>query len=158
MIQNKLLFTVSNKLFPKVLRRLDDHKNTCIFAIPDDYVKEFTREELKMEALVDDLEGKELLINRYNKNILVYHHPYYLIIPIFEYFVFKTGKVNQYLNSLEIKMDKAKSKTGICKNESTHVYYLKYNFDFFFNFELNVFFFYLLTNKKKHSCDLNATT
>jgi len=112
MIQNKLLFTVSNKLFPKVLRRLDDHKNTCIFAIPDDYVKEFTREELKMEALVDDLEGKELLINRYNKNILVYHHPYYLIIPIFEYFVFKTGKVNQYLNSLEIKMDKAKSKTG----------------------------------------------
>ncbi len=112
MIQNKLLFTVSNKLFPKVLRRLDDHKNTCVFAIPDDYIKEFTREELKMEALVDDLEGKELLINRYNKHILVYHHPYYLIIPIFEYFVFKTGKVNQYLNSLDIKMDKTKSRTG----------------------------------------------
>lgn len=112
MIQNKLLFTVNNKLFPKVLRRLDDHKNTCIFAIPDDYIKEFTREELKMEALVDDLQGKELLVNRYNKHILVYHHPYYLIIPIFEYFVFKTGKVNQYLNSLEIKMDKTKGKTG----------------------------------------------
>lgn len=108
MIQNKLLYTVDNKLFPKVLRRLDDHKNTCIFAIPDDYVMEFTREELKMEALVDDLQGKDILVNRYNKHILVYHHPYYLIIPIFEHFVFKNGKVNQYLNSLEIKMDKTK--------------------------------------------------
>lgn len=111
MIQNKLLFTVSNKLFPKVLRRLNDNKNTNIFAIPDEYIREFTREELKMEALVDDLQGKDITSTRYNKHILVYHHPYYLIIPIFEYFVFKNGKVNQYLNSLEIKIDKTKKVT-----------------------------------------------
>lgn len=108
MIQNKLLYTVDAKLFPKVLRRLDDHKNTCIFAIPDDKVYELTREELKMVPLVDDLKGKELMRNRYTKHILVYHHPYYLIIPIFEHFAFKNGNVNQYVNSLEISMDKKK--------------------------------------------------
>lgn len=110
MIQNKLLYTVDNKLFPKVLRRLNDSKNTCIFAIPDEVVHDKTREELKMEPLVDDLDGKELVRMRYTRHILVYHHPYYLIIPIFEHFAFKKGKVNQYLNTLEITMDKVKSK------------------------------------------------
>lgn len=108
MIQNNLLYTVDAKLFPKVLRRLDDSKNTCIFAIPDDNVRIMGREHLMMEPLVDDLEGKELMKFRHTKHILVNHHPYFLIIPIFEYFVFKTGKVNQYLNSLKISMDKTK--------------------------------------------------
>lgn len=117
MIQNKLLYTVDAKLFPKVLRRLDDHKNTCIFAIPDDKIYELTREELKMVPLVDNLEGKELIRNKYTKHILVYHHPYYLIIPIFEYFAFKNGNINQYLNSLEITMDKKK---GYTKNSAPY--------------------------------------
>lgn len=108
MIQNKLLYLVDKKLFPKVLRRLNDKRNTCIFAIPDDSIYEFTREDLKMVPLVDDLEGQELMKTKYTKHILVYHHPYYLIIPIFEHFVFKNGKVNQYLNSLEIKLDPIK--------------------------------------------------
>ncbi len=112
MIQNKLLYTVNNTLFPKVLRRLNDTKNTCIFGIPDDFVYEKTKEELKMVPLLDDLHGKILTVHRYTKHILVYHHPYYLIIPIFEHFVFKTGKVNQYLNTLEIKMDVKKSIRG----------------------------------------------
>lgn len=102
MIQNKLLYTVDSKIFPKVLRRLDDSKNTCLFAIPDDKLYNLTREELKMIPLVDDLHGKELTTKKYTKNILIYHHPYYLIVPIFEFFVFKNGKVNQYLNSLTI--------------------------------------------------------
>jgi len=105
MIQNKLLYTVNAALFPKVLRRLNDIKNTCIFGIPDDVVYEMTREQLKMVPLVDNLQGKELIKFRHTKHILVYHHPYYLIIPIFEFFVFKSGNVHQYLNTLEIKMD-----------------------------------------------------
>jgi len=105
MIQNKLLYTVDSKLFPKVLRRLNDTKNTCIFGIPDDFVYEMTREELNMVPLVNDLKGKELVKAKYTKHILVLHHPYYLIIPIFEFFVFKTGNVYQHLNTLEIKMD-----------------------------------------------------
>jgi hypothetical protein len=108
MIQNKLLYTVNSSLFPKVLKRLNDTKNTCIFSIADEEVYHLTREELKMEALVDDLDKKELTKLRYTKHILVYHHPYYLIIPIFEHFVFKNGKVNQHLNSLEIKLDRTK--------------------------------------------------
>lgn len=108
MIQNKLLYTVNASLFPKVLKRLNDSKNTCMFGIPDENVYYLTREQLKMEALVDDLDKKELTKARYTKHILVYHHPYYLIIPIFEHFVFKNGKVNQHLNSLEIKLDKTK--------------------------------------------------
>lgn len=108
MIQNKLLYTVNSSLFPKVLKRLNDTKNTCIFGIPDEEVYYLTREELKMEALVDDLDKRELTKARYTKHILVYHHPYYLIIPIFEHFVFKNGKVNQHLNSLEIKLDRTK--------------------------------------------------
>lgn len=113
MIQNKLLYTVEAKLFPKVLRRLDDNKNTCIFGIPDANIYEMTREDLKMVPLVDNLESKDLINKRYTKHILVYHHPYYLIIPIFEYFCFKNGNVNQYLNSLEINMDRnRKPKVG----------------------------------------------
>jgi hypothetical protein len=108
MIQNKLLYTVDSSLFPKVLKRLNDVKNTCVFGINDEDVYHLTREDLKMVPLVDDLERKELVKNRYTKHIIVYHHPYYLIIPIFEHFVFKNGKVNQYLNSLEIKIDKNK--------------------------------------------------
>lgn len=109
MIKNNLLYTVESKLFPKVLRRLDDSKNTCIFAIPDEDVYEKTREELKMVPLVDNIHGKELTKYKYTKHILVYHHPYYLIIPIFEFFVFKNGNVNEYLNTLEIKIDQKKS-------------------------------------------------
>ena len=112
MIQNKLLYTVSSKLFPKVLRRLNDTRKTCIFTIPDDFVYEKTREELKMEPLVDNLEGKDLIKTRHTRHILVYHQPYYLIIPIFEHFVFKTGKVQQYLNTLEIKRDPKKQVRG----------------------------------------------
>lgn len=108
MIQNKLLYTVNSDLFPKVLKRLNDTKNTCIFGIADEDVYHLTREQLKMVPLVDDLDRKELTKTRYTKHILVYHHPYYLIIPIFEHFVFKNGKVNQFLNSLEIKLDKTK--------------------------------------------------
>jgi len=108
MIQNKLLYTVNSNLFPKVLKRLDDNKNTCIFGIADEDIYHLTREQLKMEPLVDDLSKKDLTKARYTKHILVYHHPYYLIIPIFEHFVFKNGKVNQHLNSLEIKIDKKK--------------------------------------------------
>ena len=108
MIQNKLLYTVNSNLFPKVLKRLNDLKNTCIFGIADENIYHLTREDLKMVPLVDDLEKKDLIKCRYTKHIIVYHHPYYLIIPIFEHFVFKNGKVNQYLNSLEIKMDKTK--------------------------------------------------
>lgn len=109
MIQNNLLYTVESKLFPKVLRRLDDSKHTCIFAIPDEFVYEKTREELKMVPLVGNIPGKELTKYKYTKHILVYHHPYYLIIPIFEFFVFKNGNVNEYLNTLEIKIDPKKS-------------------------------------------------
>jgi len=109
MIQNKLLYTVDSKLFPKVLRRLDDSKNTCIFAIPNEEVHEYTRENLKMEALVDNISKKDLVRIRQTKHILIYHHPYYLIVPIFEHFVFKNGNVNQYLNTLDIKMDTRKS-------------------------------------------------
>lgn len=112
MIQNKLLYTINNKLFPKVLRRLDDSKNTCIFAIPDDKLYRMTREELKMEPLVDNLQGKDLIKTRHTKHILVYHHPYYLIIPIFEFFVFKSGNIYQYLNTLDIKIDQKKSIRG----------------------------------------------
>ena len=108
MIKNKLLYVIDSNIFTKVLRRLNDDKNTNIFAIPDDRIYKMSRERLKMGALVDDLEGKKLIKYRHSKHILVYHHPYYLIIPIFEYFVFKNGKVNQYLNSLEVKLDKTK--------------------------------------------------
>lgn len=112
MIQNKLLYTVEAKLFPKVLRRLDDTKNTCIFAIPDDTVYRMTKEQLKMVPLVDNIHGKELTKFRHTKHILIYHHPYYLIIPIFEFFVFKSGNVYQYLNTLEIKIDQKKYVRG----------------------------------------------
>lgn len=108
MIQNKLLYTVDINIFPKVLKRLDDLKNTCMIGIADENIYHLTREQLKMEPLVDDLEKKELVKTKYTRHILVYHHPYYLIIPIFEYFVYKNGKVNEHLNSLEITLDPRK--------------------------------------------------
>lgn len=113
MLQTKLLYLVDKSLFPQVLRRLNDTKNTCIFAIPDEDIYYKTREELKMVPLVDDLEKKELIAARYKKHILIYHHPYYLIVPIFEHFAFKTGKVNQLLHHLEINMHRHRiPKTG----------------------------------------------
>lgn len=113
MIQNKLLYTVDINIFPKVLKRLDDLKNTCMIGIADENIYHLTREQLKMVPLVDDLEKKELIKTKYTKHILVYHHPYYLIIPIFEYFVYKNGKVNEHLNSLEIRLDpKKKNRKG----------------------------------------------
>lgn len=113
MIQNKLLYTVDINVFPKVLKRLDDLKNTCMIGIADENIYHLTREQLKMVPLVDDLEKKELTKTKYTKHILVYHHPYYLIIPIFEYFVYKNGKVNEHLNSLEIRLDpKKKNRKG----------------------------------------------
>ena len=48
MIQNKLLYTVNSNLFPKVLKRLNDLKNTCIFGIADENIYHLTRENLKM--------------------------------------------------------------------------------------------------------------
>lgn len=113
MLQTKLLYLVDKSLFPQVLRRLNDTKNTCIFAIPDENIYHKTREELKMVPLVDDLEKKELVNARYKKHILIYHHPYYLIVPIFEYFALKSGKINQMLHNLEINMHRHKiTKTG----------------------------------------------
>ena len=62
MLQTKLLYLVDKSLFPQVLRRLNDTKNTCIFAIPDENIYHKTREELKMVPLVDDLEKKNSLM------------------------------------------------------------------------------------------------
>lgn len=113
MLRTKLLYLVDKSLFPQVLRRLNDTKNTCIFAIPDENIHYKTREELKMVPLVDDLNKKELIHARYKKHILVQHQHYYLIIPIFEYFAFKTGKVNRLLHTLEINMHRHRfPKTG----------------------------------------------
>jgi hypothetical protein len=113
MLQTKLLYLVDNSLFPKVHRRLNDTKNTNIFGIPDENIYHMTREELKMVPLVDDLDKKQAIYAKYKKHILIYHHPYYLIVPIFEAFVYKTGKVNQYLHSLTINMHRHRiPKTG----------------------------------------------
>ena len=104
---------VDKSLFTPVLRRLNDSRNTCIFAIPDENIYYKTREELKMVPLVDDLDKKDTTLARYKKHILIYHHPYYLLVPIFEHFVFKNGKVNQLLHTLEVNMHRHKlPKTG----------------------------------------------